>query len=220
MTTFAFVRRAALALCVVPLAACGSGGATAAPEVTVTVTATPSAGGASAAAVSSPEASSAATPRPSAAASQPVLDSPDDDDWPVISGAKPEIFGAQFQADPGHDFTKGISPSRDGVIRAELRTMQDQNVVEYVPVKWAKDHWVAPPEGDAMAYAAAISSSVDFRSAIGCGSKEDQTINGEYLGTERCSRDKLISRAVKGRLYALVTITSGRVQKVVEIYTA
>jgi len=143
-----------------------------------------------------------------------------DDDWPVISGANPPIFGTQFQADPGHDFTRGISPSRDGVVRAELRTMQDANVVEYVPVKWVKDHFEAPPEGDAVAYAAPISSSVDFRSAIGCGRTEDQTINVDYLGTEHCSRDRLISRAVKGRLYALVTIKSGRVQKVVEIYTA
>jgi hypothetical protein len=207
----------AAAVALLSLAACsGTAGSAAAPTATVTVTVSPSAA-APTATSAMPDA--ATTPSPA-----PVADPPGDDTRPPISAATPPIFGGVFQSDPGHDFTKGISPSRDGVLRGQMRTMQDANVVEYVPVRWVRDasgatagHFEGPPEGDAMAFAAAIASDVVFLSAVGCDGK-DQTIDSSYVGTERCSRDKLIRRADGGKLYALITAKGGRIVKVVEIY--
>ncbi|WP_157529912.1 hypothetical protein [Microtetraspora niveoalba] len=222
-TTFGAFRRVgvpvAIAVSALSLAACsGSSGADAAPTATVTVTAPPS---------PSEEPSGTAAPDASPSASEPtstaVFDDPADDDWPPITDKNPPVFGEQFQSDPGHDFTKGISPSRDGVIRAELRTMQDANVAEYVPIKFVKDpssgqgRFEGPAKGDAMAFAAPIAKNAVFLSAVGCDGK-DQTINNQYVGTQSCSRDTLISRAVKGGLYALVTVKNHQIAKVVEIY--
>ncbi len=224
MTTFDLFRRAGVAAAVlVSLAAC-SGKTEAPPTPTDSVTAPPP----SAAASSPTPAGSANPPGATPAASPsagPVFDSAQDDDWPPISGKTPPIFGTVFQSDPGHDFTRGISPSRDGIVRGELRTMQAEDVVEYVPVKWVKDtngktagHYEGPPEGDAMAWAAPIAKNVVFLSAYGCDGK-DQTINGDGVGTERCSRDKLISRADDGGLFALITVKGSQIVKVVQIYT-
>ncbi|ETK37958.1 hypothetical protein [Microbispora sp. ATCC PTA-5024] len=222
MTTFDLFRRAgvpAAAVALFSLAACsGTAGSAAGPTATVTVTATP-------AAPAESSAPAAPTPSVSAAPSVPVADPTGDDKWPPISDKTPPVFGGVFQSDPGHDFTRGISPSRDGVLRGELRTMQDANVVEYVPVRFVRDvggqttgHFEGPPEGDAMAFAAQIDKNVVFLSAVGCDGN-DQTINGDYVGTQRCSRNKLILRADKGELYALITVKGGHIVKVVEIYT-
>ncbi|MEW9529588.1 hypothetical protein [Microbispora sp. NPDC049125] len=204
----------AAAVALLSLAACsGTAGSAAAPTATVTVTVSPSA--------AAPAATSTA---PATAPTSPVADPPGDDTRPPISAATPPIFGGVFQSDPGHDFTRGISPSRDGILRGLMRTMQDANVVEYVPVRWVKDasgqtagHFEGPPEGDGMAFAAPIAPDVVFLSAVGCDGK-DQTIDSSYVGTERCSRDKLIRRADGGKLYALITAKGGQIVKVVEIY--
>ncbi|GIH57969.1 hypothetical protein Mro02_48830 [Microbispora rosea subsp. aerata] len=145
---------------------------------------------------------------------------------PPITDKTPDPFGGSLQSDPGHDFTKGLSPSSDGVVRARLVAMHDENVAEYRPVKFVREYggsttgrFEGPPEGDVTAFAAPIARDVVFLSAVGCDGK-DQTIDGEYLGTERCSRDALVLRADKGDLHALVTVRGGQIVKVTEIYTA
>ncbi len=104
--------------------------------------------------------------------------------------------------------------------------MNDANVAEYVPVRWVPEYggstsgrFEGPPEGDVTAFAAPIAQNVVFLSAVGCDGK-DQTINSSYVGTQRCSRDRLISRADKGGLYALITVKNRQIVKVVEIYTS
>ncbi|MEZ0071038.1 hypothetical protein [Planotetraspora sp. GP83] len=228
MTTFDLFRRvgvpAATAVALLSLAACSGGAGTPpAPAATVTVTASPSAVESPAATPTDGSTGQTATPSPSAS-SRPVADPAEDDNWPPISGKTPPVFGEIFQSDPGHDFTKGISPSRDGVLRGRIRTMQDANVAEYVPIKWVKEtggstngHFEGPPEGDAMAFAAPIAKSVVFLSAVGCDGN-DQTINNSYVGTQRCPRAKLVTRAAKGDVRALITVKSGQIVKVVEIY--
>ncbi|MBP2703687.1 hypothetical protein JOL79_07715 [Microbispora sp. RL4-1S] len=229
MTTFDLFRRASIpaaAVALLSLAACsGTPDPVAAPTATVTVTET-AATGAPAPADSPAAGTPDASETPGAPAGNGVADPTADDSRPPISAANPPVFGGVFQSDPGHDFTKGISPSRDGVVRAQLRTMTDANVVEYVPVKWVKEvggstagHFEGPPEGDGLAFAAPIAKGVVFLSAVGCDGK-DQTINSSYVGTQRCSRDKLISRADKGDMYALVTVQGRQIVKVVEIYAA
>lgn len=215
-----FWRAGITAAVLISLAGC-SEKTEAAPAATVTVTAPPPSSPAPATASASPPAATPAT-SPSGGA---VFDSAEDDSWPPISDKAPPIFGTVFQSDPGHDFTRGISPSRDGIVRGELRTMQAADVAEYVPVKWVKDvsgatagHFEGPQEGDVMAFAAPFAKKVDFRSAVGCDGK-DVTINGDGVGTERCSRDTLISRSDKGGLFALITVKAGQIIKVVQIYT-
>ncbi|GAB3146707.1 hypothetical protein GCM10027161_40960 [Microbispora hainanensis] len=145
---------------------------------------------------------------------------------PPITDKTPAPFGGTIQSDPKHDFTKGLSPSSDGVVRGQLVAMHDENVAEYRPVKFVKEyggsttgHFEGPPEGDVTAFAAPIAGNVVFLSAVGCDGK-DQTIDGAYLGTERCSRDKLVLRADKGDLRALITVKGGQIVKVTEIYAA
>jgi len=199
---------AALAALLSLTACSGGGGATAAPTVTVTVTAYPSAGAAD----------DAVTPTPTAPSPSPG------GEWgPPLSGQEPPIFGTTFQTDPGHDFSKGVSPSRDGIVRGRLRTMLDADVAEYVPVRWVENptgrgRFEEPPEGDATVFAAPIHPGVVFLSAYGC-TGGDQTINDRYVGTEPCSRDQLISRIENSELYALITVSGARIVKVVEIYT-
>jgi hypothetical protein len=214
VTTFNLLRWAsvpAATIALFSLAACSGGESTAAPRATVTVTATPSA---------------AETTADPSAGSTPVAEPTEEDERPPISATPPPIFGDAFQSDPGHDFTKGISPSRDGILRGQLRTMQDANVAEYVPVRRIGGapgqtgvHFEGPQEGDITAFAAPIAENVVFLSAIGCDGK-DQTINDQYLGTQTCSRDQLISRADKGDLYALITVKGSEIVKVAEIYTS
>ncbi|WP_055483475.1 hypothetical protein [Sphaerimonospora mesophila] len=226
MTTFDLFRRAAVpaaaAVALLSLSACsGEAGSPVAATATVTVTATP--------AEPSAEAPSEAPEEPEGSASpsaEPVAQPAEDEERQPISDKTPAVFGEVFQSDPGHDFTKGISPSRDGVLRGEMRAMNDANVAEYVPVRWVPEYggstsgrFEGPPEGDVTAFAAPIAQNVVFLSAVGCDGK-DQTINSSYVGTQRCSRDRLISRADKGGLYALITVKNRQIVKVVEIYTS
>ncbi|WP_433501077.1 hypothetical protein ACQP1K_12685 [Sphaerimonospora sp. CA-214678] len=223
MTTVDLFRRAAVpaaaAAVLLSLTACsGEAGSPVAATATVTVTATP----AEPSAEAPPE-----EPEGSASPSAGPVDQPaEDDERQPISDKTPAVFGEVFQFDPGHDFTKGISPSRDGVLRGEMRAMNDANVAEYVPVRWVPEyggstsgHFEGPPEGDVTAFAAPIAQNVVFLSAVGCDGK-DQTIDSNYVGTQRCSRDRLISLADKGGLYGLITVKNRQIVKVVEIYTS
>ncbi len=224
MTTFDLFRRAAVpaaaAVALLSLSACsGEAGSPVAATATVTVTATPAEPSAEAPS-EEPEGSASPSAEPVA---QPAEE---DEERQPISDKTPAVFGEVFQSDPGHDFTKGISPSRDGVLRGEMRAMNDANVAEYVPVRWVPEYggstsgrFEGPPEGDVTAFAAPIAQNVVFLSAVGCDGK-DQTINSSYVGTQRCSRDRLISRADKGGLYALITVKNRQIVKVVEIYTS
>ncbi|WP_405085584.1 hypothetical protein [Microbispora sp. NBC_01389] len=226
MTTFDLFRRASLpaaAVALLSLTACsGSSGATATATATVTVTAPASPAEPSG---NTPEASqdpgTSDTPEPAATTATPRKT---EKAGPPITAATPGVFGETFQSDPGHDFTKGLSPSRDGVLRGQLVTMQDENVAEYRPIKFVPEvggstngHFEGPPEGDVMAFAAPLAKDVEFLSAVGCKGN-DQTINSRYVGTQRCSRDKLILRADAGDLRALITVRRGQIVKVVEIY--
>ncbi|MGI5156960.1 hypothetical protein [Microbispora sp. CA-102843] len=228
MTTFDLFRRAgvpAAAVALLSLTACsGSSGTSASPTVTATVTVTAPA--------------SPAEPSADPAASEtPAADTPTDSGTtaptrkpgkvgPPITDKAPAPFGGTLQSDPGHDFTKGLSPSRDGVVRGQLVAMHDENVAEYRPVKFVKEYggstsgrFEGPPEGDVTAFAAPIAGNVVFLSAVGCDGK-DQTIDSHYLGTQRCSRDKLVLRADAGDLRALITVQGGQIVKVTEIYAA
>ncbi|GIH71580.1 hypothetical protein [Sphaerimonospora thailandensis] len=231
MTTFDLFRRAAVpaaaAVTLLSLAACSGADGSPAPAVTVTVTATPSEQPAEPSAEPSAEAPTEGTPAPEGSASPgPAAQPTEDDERPPISAKTPPIHGEVIQSDPGHDFTKGIGPSRDGIVRGEMRAMQDANVAEYVPVRFVREyggsttgHFEGPPEGDVTAFAAPIAKDVVFLSAAGCDGK-DQTIDGNYLGTQRCSRDRLVSLTDKGGLYALITVKNRQIVKVVQIYAA
>lgn len=226
MTTFDLLRRAtapaAAAVALLCLTACsGEAGSPAAATATVTVTATPAEPSAAPSDEAPPEEPGDSADPPSEPGDRPA----EDDEREPISDRAPAVFGEVFQYDPGHDFTKGVSPSRDGVLRGEMRAMNDANVAEYVPVRWVPEYggsasgrFEGPPEGDATVFAAPIAQDVVFLSAVGCDGK-DQTIDGSYVGTQRCSRDRLISLTDKGGLYALITVKNRQIVKVVEIYT-
>ncbi|GAA1020538.1 hypothetical protein Aple_078480 [Acrocarpospora pleiomorpha] len=215
MTTY--FRQAALAVAVLSLAAC-SGTEAAAPTATVTVTAstTPPATVTATPAAATP--SPLASPSPTEPPGNQVFEPSEEYDQSDVIGAKqPKIKGAKFQFDPGHDFTKRISPSADGILRGRFVTMQDGDTAEYVPVRWDGGTFVGPKEGDVTAYAAPLAPGVVYLSATGC-TGNDQTINGDGLGTERCTRARLAEHAREGRLTALITVANGQVTKVVEIY--
>ncbi|MCT9932282.1 hypothetical protein N5079_18945 [Planotetraspora sp. A-T 1434] len=136
---------------------------------------------------------------------------------------QPKVFGTSFQTDPKHDFTKGISPRHDGILRGWV-THYSGGVAEYTPIKWVKDktgntegHFAGPPEGDVTAYASPISAKVAFYSATGCKGT-DVTADNKSLGTKRCSRKVLISRLADKRP-ALITVYQGKIVKFQEIYT-
>ncbi|WP_432922081.1 hypothetical protein ACQPZZ_23660 [Microbispora sp. CA-135349] len=227
MTTFDLFRRAgvpAAAVALLSLTACsGSSGTSAGPTVTATVTVTapaPAEQSAGPEAAQTPAEDAPTVPATPEATRKPGKAGP------PITDKTPAPFGGTLQSDPGHDFTKGLSPSRDGVVRGQLVAMHDENVAEYRPVKFVKEYggsasgrFEGPPEGDLTAFAAPIANNVVFLSAVGCDGK-DQTIDGRYLGTERCSRDKLILRADAGDLRALITVQGGQIVKVTEIYAA
>ncbi|GAA0444930.1 hypothetical protein Acor_60950 [Acrocarpospora corrugata] len=218
MTTY--IRQAALAVAILSLAAC-SGTEAAAPAATVTVTAPASSAPATVTATpaGTPEAATpAATPSPEPSPANQVTEpSGEYDQSDVIGPKQPRIRGAKFQFDPGHDFTKRISPSADGILRGRFVTMKDGDTAEYVPVRWDGGTYVTPAEGDGTAYAATLAPGVVYLSATGC-TGNDQTINDDALGTQRCSRARLAEHARDGRLTAMITVTNGQVTKVVEIY--
>ncbi|GAA0985969.1 hypothetical protein GCM10009555_062390 [Acrocarpospora macrocephala] len=215
MTTY--LRQAALAVAVLSLAAC-SGTEAAAPAATVTVTASPSPLATVTATPAAASPSPLASPSPTAPPGNQVFEPSEEYDQNDVIGAKqPKIKGTKFQFDPGHDFTKRISPSADGILRGRFVTMQDGDTAEYVPVRWDGGTFVGPTEGDVTAYAAPLAPGVVYLSATGC-TGNDQTINGDGLGTERCTRARLAEHAREGRLTALITVANGQVTKVVEIY--
>ncbi|MEO3861399.1 hypothetical protein [Acrocarpospora sp. B8E8] len=215
MTTY--LRQAALAVAVLSLAAC-SGTEAAAPAATVTVTASPSPLATVTATPAAASPSPLASPSPTAPPGNQVFEPSEEYDQNDVIGARqPKIKGTKFQFDPGHDFTKRISPSADGILRGRFVTMQDGDTAEYVPVRWDGGTYVGPAEGDVTAYAAPLAPGVVYLSATGC-TGNDQTINGDALGTERCTRARLAEHAREGRLTALITVANGQVTKVVEIY--
>ncbi|WP_459804766.1 hypothetical protein [Herbidospora sp. RD11066] len=205
-------RRALLALAVLPLAACSSTPEAAAPApavtVTVTETATPPAPE-----VTDTATGEATTPAESATPTQSPKVSADVDKEDPISGKIPKIKAAKFQYDEGHDFT-AVSPSADGVLRGRLISWGDDEA-RYVPVRYAGGDFVGPEGG--MTYAAPLAPDVVFLSAVGCKG-DDQTINSASLGTEPCPRDRLVELAGQGEPTALITVKSGQIVKVVEIY--
>lgn len=136
----------------------------------------------------------------------------------------PKVFGTTFQSDPGHDFTKHISPRKDGVLRGWI-THVAPGQVEYEPIKWVKDkysegHFVGPAEGDVTAYASPVAKDVIFLSAFGCSDDLGGfTVNRQGLGARSCSRKTLLGRAAKSLRPSLITVYRGRIVKVQEIYT-
>ncbi|GIH28605.1 hypothetical protein Aph01nite_69150 [Acrocarpospora phusangensis] len=216
MTTY--IRQAVLAVAVLSLAAC-SGTEAAAPAATVTVTAPAPSGPATVTATPAAEPTPGSTTAQTTSAPPGSVTEPSDDydQTDVIGPKQPAIQGAKFQFDPGHDFTKRISPSSDGILRGRFVTMQDGDTAEYVPVRWEGGTFVGPAEGDSTAYAARLAPGVVYLSATGC-TGNDQTINDDALGTERCTRARLAEHAAQGRLTAMITVRNGQITKVVEIY--
>jgi hypothetical protein len=137
----------------------------------------------------------------------------------------PKTFGTTFQTDPGHDFTKGLTPRRDGILRGWITHVRG-GVAEYEPIKWKKGtktegQFVGPPEGDVTAYASPIAKKVVYLSALGCGPRmAGRTVDEKTgLGAKRCSRTELVKRAQKYQRPALITVQQGEIVRVQEIYT-
>ncbi|MFF5205532.1 hypothetical protein [Streptosporangium sp. NPDC000396] len=140
-------------------------------------------------------------------------------DFPV-----PKVFGTTFQADPDHDFTKRISPRKDGILRGWI-THVSTGQVEYEPIKWMRDkhtegYFVGPPEGHVSAYASPVAKGVVFLSAFGCSARTvGITVDKRGLGAKRCSRKVLLARVKKVRRPSLITVYRGEIVKLQEIYT-
>ncbi|SDI14138.1 hypothetical protein SAMN05421505_13538 [Sinosporangium album] len=142
---------------------------------------------------------------------------------PIPNLPEPAPYGRSFQSDPGHDFTKGIKPRRDSVLRGWF-TVYRAGTAEYVPVRYKRgkhvDSFVAPPEGDVTAYAAPIARNVVFLSAYGCDMTKT-TMDKRGVGTKRCSRAELLKRIAKGQKQpSLIWTVKGRIVKVAEIFTS
>ncbi|MEU5867732.1 hypothetical protein ABZ815_41650 [Nonomuraea sp. NPDC047529] len=138
---------------------------------------------------------------------------------------KPAIFGTSFQADPGHDFTKGIHSRHNGILRGWITDVRG-GVAEYEPIKWKRSkqtegYFVGPPEGDVTAYASPIAKDVVFLSAYGCKPEmAAMTVDRNTgLGAKRCPSSVLVKRHSKQRQPSLVTVYQGKIVKVQEIYT-
>ncbi|MEV6979944.1 hypothetical protein AB0M95_01575 [Sphaerisporangium sp. NPDC051017] len=137
----------------------------------------------------------------------------------------PKVFGTTFQADPGHDFTKHISPRHNGILRGWI-TYVSGTTAEYAPIKWKKgkmtEGWfVGPPEGSTMAYSSRVSKKVVFLSAFGCKTElgELTVSRNTGLGAKQCSRSVLLKRHAEGGRPSLITVYRGEIVKVQEIYT-
>ncbi|GGT06670.1 hypothetical protein ACFFV7_08490 [Nonomuraea spiralis] len=138
---------------------------------------------------------------------------------------KPAIFGTSFQADPGHDFTKGIHSRRNGILRGWITHVRG-TTAEYEPIKWKRaveteGYFVGPPEGDVTAYASPIAKDVVFLSAYGCKpTMTAMTVDRKTgLGAKRCDMSVLVKRHAKQRQPSLITVYQGKIVKVQEIYT-
>ncbi|GAA0919446.1 hypothetical protein GCM10009560_16990 [Nonomuraea longicatena] len=144
---------------------------------------------------------------------------------PAPDPKAPKIFGTAFQTDPGHDFTKGLTPRRDGILRGWITAVRG-NVAEYEPIRWRKGtvtegRFEGPPEGDVTAFASPIAKNVVFLSALGCGSRmAARTVDDKTgLGAKRCTRADLVKRVKKHHRPALITVKQGEIVRVQEIYT-
>jgi hypothetical protein len=137
----------------------------------------------------------------------------------------PTTFGTTLQADPGHDFTKRISPRRNGILRGWI-TQVSGSTVEYEPIRWKKGaqtegRFVGPSETDAMAYSSSVAKNVIFLSASGCKvSGGDLTLSrSTSLGAKSCSRSVLLKRHGRSGPPSLITVYRGEIVKVQEIFT-
>ncbi|MFG1703224.1 hypothetical protein ACFLIM_08525 [Nonomuraea sp. M3C6] len=137
----------------------------------------------------------------------------------------PAPFGTTFQADPKHDFTKGIHSRHNGILRGWITYVRG-GVAEYEPIKWKKGtrtegHFAGPPEGDAMAYASPVAKDVVFLSAYGCkASMSAMTVSRKTsLGGKKCARSVLLKRHDDHRQPALITVHKGKIIRVQEIWT-
>jgi hypothetical protein len=135
----------------------------------------------------------------------------------------PKVYGTTFQADPGHDFTKGIKPRRDGILRGWITHYQG-GVAEYQPIKWVRGkhgddgRFAGPPEYVVMSYASKISGKAALYSKSGCKPVgHTVTVDKRGLGTKRCSRKTLVSHLKTGRIPAMITVHRGQIIKIQEI---
>ncbi|TDE58477.1 hypothetical protein E1295_05450 [Nonomuraea mesophila] len=136
----------------------------------------------------------------------------------------PKIFGTTFQADPKHDFTKGIHSRRNGILRGWITHVRG-GTAEYVPIRWKKGkhtqgNFVGPREGHVGAYASPIAKNVVFLSAYGCkATMSNLTVSRKTgLGAKKCPRAALIKRHGTNAHPSLITVYKGRIVKVQEIY--
>ncbi|MEV0151406.1 MULTISPECIES: hypothetical protein [unclassified Nonomuraea] len=144
---------------------------------------------------------------------------------PLPDFKAPKIFGTTFQADPKHDFTKGIHSRHDGILRGWITAVRG-GVAEYEPIKWKKGtqtegFFVGPPEGDVTVYASPVAKDVVYLSAFGCKATMSQmTVSRSTgLGNNSCSRSVLLKRHKKNGQASLITVYKGQIVKVQEIYT-
>ncbi|MFI0422750.1 hypothetical protein [Spongiactinospora sp. 9N601] len=139
---------------------------------------------------------------------------------------KPKVFGMKFQADPHHDFSKGLHSRHNGILRGWITEVRG-GVAEYEPIRWKlsrKGHarFVGPPEYDVMAYASPIAKDMRFYSAYGCKISPSGTSydDNASLGAKRCSTKVLLERTKRfGPAPALITVHKGAIVKVQEIFT-
>ncbi|MDF5754811.1 hypothetical protein [Spongiactinospora sp. TRM90649] len=124
----------------------------------------------------------------------------------------PKVFGAKFQRDPGHDFSKKPHSRHNGVLRGWMTKVRD-GVAEYEPIRWrygndGESGFVSPPKRDARVYASPIARDVRFKSAYLCKvSPEGPIAARRSLGTRSCSRELLIKRATAHSYHIPVLIT-------------
>jgi hypothetical protein len=139
--------------------------------------------------------------------------------------ALPKVYGTTFQADPHHDFTKGIHARHNGILRGWVRYYSG-GVAEYEPVRWVSGKvgedgfFAGPPEGDVFAYASRVSSKAVLYSVSGCKIPGTRvTADRRGLGTQRCSKKALIAHLKAGHRAAMITVYLGRIVKIQEIST-
>jgi len=140
----------------------------------------------------------------------------------------PKPYGTSFQKDPEHDFTKGISPRHDGVLRGWVTSYHAKDrTAEYEPIKWVKGgngepgRFVGPPEYDVLAYQSRVSPTAVLYSARNCGAANAAnkvTVDRHGLGTKRCGRKALLAHLKAERIPALITIRGGRIVRIQEIH--
>lgn len=137
----------------------------------------------------------------------------------------PKPYGTSFQKDPKHDFTKGISPRHDGILRGWVTYYQAGNrTAEYEPIKWVKGrngekgYFVGSPEYDLMAYKSRVSPKAVLYGARNCGASKKATVDRHGLGTKRCGEKALIAHLKAERIPALITIRRGEIVRIQEIH--